>query len=70
MLVLVVLPTVVLVELLGTDVLVVEVSTRLTLVVGALATLVLVDPSSRLVPVVAGVDDPTVPRLELLPVVP
>jgi hypothetical protein len=58
----------VLVELPGTVVLVVEMSTRLTLVVEPLGALVLVAPSSTLVPVVAGVDEP-VPRLELLAVV-
>jgi hypothetical protein len=58
----------VLVELPGTVVLVVEVSTRLTLVVELLATLTLVELSS-LVPVVAGVEEPVVPRLELLAVV-
>jgi hypothetical protein len=55
----------VLVELPGTVVLVVDVSTRLTLVVELLATLVPVEPSS-VMPVVAGVEAPVVPRLELL----
>jgi hypothetical protein len=58
--VLVVSSMLVLVELPGTVVLVVDVSTRLTLVVELFSTLV---------PVVPSVDEPVVPRLELLAVV-